>query len=37
LKEAGVVDTIKFVTIPKAKNQILLRVQNIGDLFDVNS
>jgi hypothetical protein len=26
LKEAGVIDTIKYVTIPKAKNEILIRV-----------
>jgi len=34
LKEAGVVDTIKYATIPRAKNEILLRVFNIGDLYD---
>jgi len=34
LKEAGLIDTIKYVTIPKAKNEILLRVLNIGDLYD---
>jgi hypothetical protein len=26
LKEAGVIDTIKYVLIPKAKNEVMLRV-----------
>jgi hypothetical protein len=36
-KEAGVSNTVKVVHIPKEKNHIQLRIQNIADLYDSNS
>lgn len=35
-KDAGVVDTVKVVHIPKDKNLIHLRLQNLADLYDSN-
>jgi len=34
LKNAGIVDTVKYVSIPKAKNEVYLRIENLADLVD---
>lgn len=34
MKDAGVVDTIKLVTIPRGINKIMFRLENLADLFD---
>lgn len=35
--QAGVTDTVKVVHIPRGKNQVQLRLQNLADLYDSNS
>lgn len=37
MKDAGVVDTVKVLPIPKSKNHIHLRLQNMADLYDSNA
>ena len=32
----GIKETVKIVTLPKGRNQILLRIENIGDIYDKN-
>lgn len=34
MKDAGIKDMVKLVTIPQAKNKILLRIQNLADKFN---
>lgn len=36
-KKAGIVDTVKIVHVPKGKNHIHVRLQNLADLYDSNS
>lgn len=36
-KEAGVIDTVKVVPIPKGRNHVQVRLENLGDLYDSNS
>ena len=36
-KSFGIKETVKLVMIPKGRNQILLRIENIGDIYDNNS
>lgn len=33
----GIKKTVKIVMLPKGRNQILLRIENIGDIYDKNS
>ena len=33
----GIKETVKMVMLPKGRNQILLRLENIGDIYDKNS
>ena len=33
----GIKETVKLVMLPKGRNQILLRIENIGDIYDKNS
>lgn len=34
LKDAGLVDTVTMVTFPLARNKIMIRLENIGDIYD---
>jgi len=34
LKDAGVVDTVNMVTFPLARNKIMIRLENIADIYD---
>ena len=34
LKNAGITGAVKIVTIPLANSKILLRIENLGDVFD---
>jgi hypothetical protein len=36
-KDAGIVDSVKVVHVPKAKNLIHLRLENLADLYDSNA
>lgn len=37
MKEAGIVDKVKLVTIPKGRNKILVRIENLADHYDEDS
>jgi len=34
LKKAGIIDTIEMVTFPLARNKIMIRLENIADIYD---
>ena len=34
MKSAGITDTVKLVTIPLAASKILVRLENLADIFD---
>jgi len=34
LKDAGLVDTVTMVTFPLARNKIMIRLENIADIYD---
>lgn len=37
MRDAGIVGEVKIVTIPKAKNKVLVRFQNLADQFDFDN
>jgi hypothetical protein len=37
MKKAGITDKVKIVTVPMKQNKILLRIQNLADIFDQDS
>ena len=36
-KNAGVSDQVKMISIPKSKNVLIVRLENLADLFDKNA
>lgn len=37
MKDAGIADKVKIVTVPMKQNKILMRIQNLADIFDQDS